>query len=256
MQLQPSTTTPRLAGRVAIVTGAGQGIGKVYARALAAAGAKVGLLDLADPAAVADEIRADGGEAVSGAADVTSPAAVAALVAETERRFGAVHVLVNNAALFTALRSQPFEQIASEEWDRVMAVNTRGPFECAKAVLPAMRRQGYGKIINIASGTVFKGSPNLLHYVASKGAVVAMTRVMARELGADGISVNCIAPGFTESEMALEHAKRSGPTVASRCFKRPETPEDLVGTLVFLASGESDFITGQTILVDGGSVMH
>jgi NAD(P)-dependent dehydrogenase (short-subunit alcohol dehydrogenase family) len=139
-----------------------------------------------------------------------------------------------------------------------MAVNARGPFECVKAVVPVMRRQHYGKIINIASGTVFKGTTHLMHYVASKGAIVAMTRVMARELGGDGIAVNCVAPGLTMSESV----KRSHPeewtlaNMASRAFKRREEPEDITGTVVFLASAESDFITGQTIVVDGGSALH
>jgi NAD(P)-dependent dehydrogenase (short-subunit alcohol dehydrogenase family) len=172
--------------------------------------------------------------------------------------------LVNNAALFGTLKLLPFMEIDSEEWDRVMAVNTRGPFECAKAVVPAMRRQGYGKIVNIASGTLFKGTTHLMHYVASKGAVVAMTRVMARELGEDRICVNCIAPGLTMSENVVRMygkgeeygAQHSSGTVNSRCFKREEVPEDITGALVFFASGESDFITGQTLLVDGGSVLH
>jgi NAD(P)-dependent dehydrogenase (short-subunit alcohol dehydrogenase family) len=181
---------------------------------------------------------------------------VQALVDAAIARFGTVHGLVNNAAIFTVLARKPFYEIDSAEWDRVMQVNTRGSFECAKAVVPAMRAQKYGKIVNVASGTLFKGSTGMMHYVASKGAVVAMTRVMARELGNDGICVNTIAPGFTESEMAGEHAKYSGPTVDSRCFKRPETPEDLVGTLIYLCAAESDFVTGQTIVVDGGSVLH
>jgi NAD(P)-dependent dehydrogenase (short-subunit alcohol dehydrogenase family) len=246
----------RLAGRVIVVTGAGQGIGKVYARGLAAEGALLVLTDLTDPTVVVAEIEGAGGTAFSRAADVTDARTVAALVAAAEERFGAVHALVNNAGIYTALASKPFYEIESPEWDRVMAVNARGSFECAKAVVPIMRRQQYGKIVNVASGTLFKGSPGLMHYVASKGAVVAMTRAMARELGPFNVCVNAIAPGFTESEMAGEHAKRSGPTVESRCFKRPETPEDLVGTVVFLCSAESDFITGQTIVVDGGSVFH
>jgi NAD(P)-dependent dehydrogenase (short-subunit alcohol dehydrogenase family) len=254
--LLQARTQGRLADRVIVVTGAGQGIGKVYAHGLAAAGAKLALCDLRDPADVAGEIESAGGEALSRACDITSPDAVRAFVEATAARFGTVHGLVNNAAMFTVLSSKKFWEIDSAEWDRVMAVNTRGSFECAKAVVPYLRKQKYGKIVNVASGTLFKGSPGMLHYVASKGAVVAMTRVMARELGEDNICVNAIAPGFTESEMAGEHAKRSGPTVQSRCFKRPETPEDLVGTVVFLCSGESDFITGQTILVDGGSVLH
>jgi len=253
-----SATAPggRLAGRVIIVTGAGQGIGKVYALGLAAEGATVVATDLTDPAPVAAQIVAAGGQAMSGAADVTDAPAVQALVDAAIARFGTVHGLVNNAAIFTVLARKPFYEIDSAEWDRVMQVNTRGSFECAKAVVPAMRAQKYGKIVNVASGTLFKGSPGMMHYVASKGAVVAMTRVMARELGNDGICVNTIAPGFTESEMAGEHAQYSGPTVESRCFKRPETPDDLVGTLVFLCAAESDFVTGQTIVVDGGSVLH
>jgi NAD(P)-dependent dehydrogenase (short-subunit alcohol dehydrogenase family) len=250
------TTGRRLADRVIVVTGAGQGIGKVYAHALAAEGAKLVLCDLSDPRGVAEAIEREGGQAVSRAADVTSPSAVRDLVHAAEERFGTIHALVNNAALFTALAKKPFEQIESDEWDRVMAVNTRGTFECVKAVAPIMRRQKYGKIVNIASGTLFKGSTGMLHYVASKGAVVAMTRVLARELGDDNICVNAVAPGFTESEMADEHAKQSGATVASRCFKRAETPEDVVGSVIFLCSGESDFITGQTLVVDGGSVFN
>jgi NAD(P)-dependent dehydrogenase (short-subunit alcohol dehydrogenase family) len=246
----------RLADRVIIVTGAGQGIGKVYAQGLAAEGATLVLTDLFDPSAVAAEINAGGGSALSLAADITDAAAVESVVAAADREFGAVHGLVNNAGIFTALERRPFYEISSDEWDRVMQINTRGSFECAKAVFPIMRRQQYGKIVNVASGTLFKGSTGMMHYVASKGAVVAMTRVMAREAGDYNICVNAVAPGFTESEMAGEHAKRSQATVESRCFKRPETPEDLVGTVVFLCSAESDFITGQTIVVDGGSVLH
>jgi NAD(P)-dependent dehydrogenase (short-subunit alcohol dehydrogenase family) len=252
-----SSTGGRLAERVIMVTGAGQGIGKAYAQALAAEGALVSLCDLRDPQPVVREIEAGGGKAFSRAADITDANAVKAFVDATVERFGTVHGLVNNAALFTALPSRPFTEIPSEEWDKVMAVNTRGSFECARAVVPHMRKQKYGKIVNIASGTLFKGSTGMMHYVASKGAVVAMTRVMARELGADNICVNAIAPGFTESEFVGEESiQRSGATVASRCFKRPEKPEDIVGAAVFLCSAESDFITGQTLLVDGGSVLH
>jgi NAD(P)-dependent dehydrogenase (short-subunit alcohol dehydrogenase family) len=250
------TNRGRLADRVIIVTGAGQGIGKVYAQGLAGEGATLVLTDLFDPSAVAAEINAGGGSALSLAADITDAAAVETVVRAAETKFGAVHGLINNAGIFTALERKPFYEISSAEWDRVMQINTRGSFECAKAVFPIMRRQQYGKIVNVASGTLFKGSTGMMHYVASKGAVVAMTRVMAREVGDYNICVNAIAPGFTESEMAGEHAKRSQATVESRCFKRPETPEDLVGTVVFLCSAESDFITGQTIVVDGGSVLH
>ena len=246
----------RLADRVIVVTGAGQGIGRIYANALAAEGAKVVLTDLNDPAAVAGEIASNGGQAISHAADITNSGQVAAVVSAAVKAFGTIHALVNNAAIFTALKARPFYEIPSDEWDQVMQINTRGSFECAKAVVPMMREQKYGKIVNIASGTLFKGSPGLMHYVASKGAVVAMTRVMARELGEFNIGVNALAPGFTESEMAGHMIPRSAATVQSRCFKRPETPQDLVGAVTFLCSSESDFMTGQTLVVDGGSVFN
>jgi NAD(P)-dependent dehydrogenase (short-subunit alcohol dehydrogenase family) len=248
----------RLSGRVVIVTGAAQGIGAVYARGLAAEGARVSVCDLADPAATVAAIQAAGGEALGQIADVTSPEAMSAFVNRTERAFGAVHVLINNAAIFGHLRPKPFTEISSLEWDQVMAANIRGPFECIKAVVPIMRRQHYGKIINIASGTVFKGTPMLLHYVTSKGAMVTMTRCLARELGDDGIAVNCIAPGLTMSEnvRARSNAQGIAANIATRCFKREEEPQDLVGTMIFLASAESDFITGQTLVVDGGSALN
>lgn len=248
----------RLTDRSIIVTGAAQGIGAAYAKALAAEGARVCVCDVTDPRSVADEIRAAGGQAIGTVTDVTSPSAVAAMVRATCDAFGTVHGLVNNAALFGSLKLQPFTDIESDEWDQVMAVNTRGTFECVKAVVPVMRKQKYGKIVNIASGTLFKGSTHLLHYVASKGAVVAMTRVMARELGDDNILVNCIAPGLTVSPAVRENytAQDIAANKATRALKREEEPEDLTGTLVFFLSAESDFITGQTLLVDGGSFMH
>jgi NAD(P)-dependent dehydrogenase (short-subunit alcohol dehydrogenase family) len=249
----------RLSGTSAIVTGAAQGIGATYAKALAAEGARVCLCDVAAPDAVVTEIRAAGGEAMGQVCDVTDPGAVAALVRATDEAFGGIQVLVNNAALFGKIAMKPFAEITSEEWDRVMTVNTRGTFECVKAVLPVMRRQGYGKIINIASGTVFKGTPMMLHYVSSKGAIVAMTRALARELGEHGIRCNALAPGLTLSEVVKgrnDYGAMRTANVASRSLKREEVPDDLVGALVFLASHDSDFMTGQTMLVDGGSAMH
>lgn len=250
----------RLSGRVAIVTGAAQGIGAQYAHALAAEGAAVVVGDLQDAAPVAKAINAAGGRALSVHLDVTDATSVRSMVAETVKQFGGVDILVNNAALFAQLALKPFEEIDSAEWDRVMAVNVRGAFECTKAAAPEMRKKKYGKIVNIASGTVFKGAPMLLHYVTSKGAIVAMTRSLARELGDDGIRVNTLAPGLVMSEGVRAHADWRGAAlnnnIASRAIKREATPEDMCGTLIYLCSAESDFVTGQVLVVDGGSVMH
>jgi NAD(P)-dependent dehydrogenase (short-subunit alcohol dehydrogenase family) len=238
-----------------MVTGARQGIGRAYSKAIAAEGASVVLCDLTDPIEVAGEIRASGSEVLSCAADITSHSAMRELLDRADKKFGRIDALVNNAGLFTTLKPQPFEQIDSDEWDRVMAVNVRGTFECVRAVAPLMRRQKYGKIVNIASGTVFKGSAGLMHYVASKGAVIAMTRSMARELGADNICVNVVAPGNTPPEGAQPN-ERGAATVATRALRRIETPGDIVGAVIFFCSAESDFITGQTLIVDGGAVFN
>jgi NAD(P)-dependent dehydrogenase (short-subunit alcohol dehydrogenase family) len=250
----------RLSGKVAIVTGAAQGIGAAYAKALAAEGAQLSICDLEVPTTVVKDIQAAGHKAIGFACDVTDATAVARLAADTEQTFGGIHILVNNAGIFANLALKPLNEISSQEWDLVMAVNVRGSFECAKAVLPVMRRQKYGKIINVASGTVFKGAPMLLHYVSSKGAVVAMTRAMAREVGNDGVRVNCIAPGLTMSEGVVANSDWAGAVVsnnvASRCIKRDATPKDLTGAIIFLASTDSDFMSGQTVVVDGGSVTH
>ncbi|MCP8892043.1 SDR family NAD(P)-dependent oxidoreductase [Sphingomonas hankookensis] len=250
----------RLTGRSIIVTGAAQGIGAIYAMALAKEGARLAICDIASPNDTADAIRAAGGEVFAAACDVTDARAVARFVADVEATYGGIQILVNNAALFGNLALKPLEQITSDEWDRVMSVNVRGSFECVKAVMPVMRRQGYGKIVNIASGTVFKGAPMMLHYVSSKGAIVAMTRSIAREAGDAGIRCNCLAPGLTMSANVAANGDWAGriseANIASRCLKREAVPEDLTGTLIFLASGDSDFMTGQTIVVDGGSVTH
>lgn len=250
----------RLDGKVAIITGSAQGIGAAYAKALAAEGAKVGLCDLKSPDSVAREIGRSGGVAFAQACDVTDRTAIEALVAKAEKSFGSVQILVNNAALFAGLALKPFFDIEGSEWDRVMAVNVRGSFECVRAVFPAMKHAGYGKIVNIASGTVFKGTPRMLHYVSSKGAVVGMTRALAREVGDYGIRVNCLAPGLTLSEGVIANKDYADAmvsnNVASRCLKREATPNDIIGAMLFLVSPDSDFMTGQTIVVDGGSVAH
>jgi len=249
----------RLSGRVAIVTGAAQSIGVAYAKGLAAEGAKVSIADVEPADGVVRAIRDAGGEAMSQICDVSDAKAVARLIRSTDEAFGGVHILVNNAALAARLVHKPLEELSSEEWDRVFAVNVRGSFECVKAALPIMRRQKYGKVINISSGTVFKGVTYMLHYVATKGAVIAMTRSMANELGKDGIRVNAIAPGLTSTEYMKSRNDIADYLVTmakSRAISREEMPEDLVGACVFLASADSDFISGQTLVVDGGQVMH
>jgi NAD(P)-dependent dehydrogenase (short-subunit alcohol dehydrogenase family) len=248
----------RLADKVVIVTGGSIGIGHAYSLGLAAEGARVVVADIADPQPTVKEIEARGGQALGASCDVSREEDTLDLATKTLQRFGRIDVLVNNAALYGTLRRRPFMEIPLEEWDRVMAVNLRGLFLCARAVFPAMKAQGKGKIINIASSTFFKGVPNYIHYTTSKGGVVGFTRSLARELGDVGIRVNAIAPGFTlsgENEKNMpEEGKQAN--IRLRMLKRAQVPDDLVGTLVFLASDDSDFITGQTIAVDGGSVVH
>lgn len=249
-----------LEGRSVIVTGGAQGIGAEYARALAAAGASVSVCDVLDPAAIVAEINGAGGAAIGRTGDITSAGDMAELAEETASAFGGIDALVNNAAIFTSLRRTPFLEIGSEEFDRVMAVNVRGTFETIKAVVPHMQKKKYGKIVNVSSTTVLVGQPLLLHYVSSKGAIIAMTRSLARELGGDGIRVNCVAPGFTLSEGVAANEQNTenlrSSIAATRAIRREQVPEDLVGTMLFLCSSGSDFVTGQTIVVDGGSSMH
>jgi len=251
----------RLDGRVAILTGGAKGIGKHYARALAAEGARLMIADIADGSEVAAALAGDyGANAVESAiTDVSDEGAVRGLVARTMERFGRIDILVNNAALFAPLQETKCTDIDVDTWDRVMAINLRGPFLLVKYVVPHMSAQGYGKIINIGSGTAFRGIPWMLHYVTSKGGIMAMTRALSRELGEHGIRVNTLAPGFTMSETVIAenpgHVETArARAVASRALKRDEQPADLLGALVFLASPDSDFVTGQTIAVDGGNV--
>lgn len=250
----------RLEGRVAIVTGGAKGIGRHYAQALAAEGARVMIADIADGKDVADRIAAKSGanSVASAKFDVSDEAQVKKLVAQTMDRFGQLDVLVNNAALYANLAPTKATEIDAALWDQVMAVNVRGPFLMAKHVVPHMKERKRGKIINISSGTAYKGIPHMLHYVTSKGAMVSFTRALSRELGEFGISVNTLAPGLVLSDTGIEnvahHDEMRTPVRNSRAFKRDMFPEDLLGALVFLASGDSDFITGQTIAVDGGSI--
>ena len=248
----------RLNDRVVIVTGGGQGIGRAYALGLAAEGARVVVADIADPAPTVKEIEARGGQALGVSCDVSQESDTQQLATTALARFGRVDVLVNNAAVYGTLKRRPFMEIPVEEWDRVMAVNLRGLFLCARAVFPAMKAQGKGKIINISSSTFFKGVPHYIHYTTSKGGVVGFTRSLARELGEFGIRVNAVAPGFTlsgENEKNISEERKAA-NIRMRMLQRAQVPEDLVGTVVFLASDDSDFMTGQTILVDGGSSVH
>ena len=247
----------RIEGKTAIITGAGRGIGAVMAKHMASEGANVVVTDVLDTDATVEAINAAGGNAMGMKCDVTSDENLAAVVEATERQYGKLDILVNNASIFAALQPKPFLQIDNDEFDKVMTVNARGVHQATKAVVPAMIRAGGGKIVNIASGTFYYGPPGLSHYTASKGAVIALTRGYGRELGDKNIQINAIAPGLTESESIRGHAgfdPARGPTVASRSIKRDMVPEDLLGSLMFLITPDSDFLTGQTINVDGGKV--
>jgi len=248
----------RLKEKVVIITGGARGIGRAYCLGLATEGARGVVADIADPMRTGKEVEARGAQALGVECDVSREEDTLRLATETLARFGRIDVLVNNAALYGALERRPFMDIPVEEWDRVMAINLRGLFLCSRAVFPAMKTQGKGKIVNIASGTFFKGVPNYIHYTTSKGGVVGFTRSLARELGEFGIRVNAIAPGFTlsgENEKNMP-AEGKDANVRMRMLKRAEVPEDIVGTLIFLASDDSDFITGQTVVVDGGGSVH
>ncbi|HSS72607.1 MAG TPA: 3-oxoacyl-ACP reductase family protein [Gaiellaceae bacterium] len=239
--------TVRLEGRVALVTGGAQGIGAAIAEGLAAEGATVAIADLSPPEG---SIRAD----------VANEDDVGRMIDETLERHGRLDILINNAGLYASLAMRPFTEIPLEEWRQVMDVNLASMFLTCRAVVPVMREQGGGKIVNISSGTPFRGVPFLLHYVTSKGAIVALTRALAKELGKDDIRVNCVAPGFTMSAGVEAHPevveKLRDVSVAARTIQRDQVPEDVVGAVVFLCTPAADFITGQTMVIDGGQYFH
>lgn len=251
----------RLEGRAAIVTGGGHGIGAAYCRALAEEGAHVAVVDIDGKAAeqIAAEISKGGHDALAISADVSVEADTLRMAAAARERFGRIDILINNAAIFSTVPMSrvPIEDVPIGEWDKLMAVNLRGTFLCCRAVLATMREQRGGSIINISSGTALSGSPSRIHYVTSKAGILGFTRCLAREVGADGIRVNTVAPGSTLSEPdpSEEVISFRKERVADRALPRIQYPEDLVGAVVFLASDDSGFITGQTLVVDGGAVM-
>jgi len=247
----------RLDGKVAIITGGAAGIGFAYAKRFLAEGARVVVADIADPRSAADKLDPTG-RALGVHTDVSDAASVRTMVETALARFARIDVLVNNAAVFATLKPQRFDEIPEAEWDRVMAVNVRGVWNCARAVVPTMRAQGGGRIVNVASAIVAKGTALLMHYVTSKGAVVAMTRALARELGPDRITVNAVAPGLILSDTVQANPEITGfqeaAIMQARSLKRDAFPDDVEGTVVFLASDDSAFMSGQTLIVDGGSV--
>jgi 3-oxoacyl-[acyl-carrier protein] reductase len=249
-----------LKDKVVIVTGGGHGIGRAYCHGFAEAGTKVVAADIDEPAAekVAGEIiKQFDGKALAAKVDVANEQSTKDMVRVALKKFGQLDILVNNAAIFATIPMNRggIDTIDPAEWDRMMAVNLKGMFFCCRAVLPTMRRQRAGKIINISSGTVLSGSAGRIHYVTSKAGVIGFTRTLAREVGDDSINVNAIAPGSTLSEdnPSEEVLKMRGARVDDRCFKRVQLPKDLVGTVLFLASPLSDFMTGQTVAIDGGA---
>jgi NAD(P)-dependent dehydrogenase (short-subunit alcohol dehydrogenase family) len=243
-------------GKVAIVTGGAQGIGRAIAEALAREGARIVIADLQGAGEAASAFQ----DGLGITADVADEASVQRLADEVVERYGTIDVLVNNAGLYASLEMRSFEQIPLDEWRRVMDVNVASMFLMCRAVAPVMRAAGGGKIVNISSGTPFRGVPFLLHYVTSKGAIVAFTRALAKELGKDNILVNCVAPGFTMSAGVEAHPevveKLRDVSVSARTIQRDQLPEDVTGAVVFLAGPGSDFITGQSIVIDGGQTFH
>jgi len=253
----------RLKDKVAVITGAAQGIGAAFAAGFAREGAKIVIGDIADAAETVKRVKKEGSEAIYVKTDVNHEQECFAMIKAGADRFGTIDILINNAAVFANIVLKPFNEISSEEYKRVVEINTSGAFHCIKAAYPYMKDKG-GKIINLSSASILEGVPGMPHYVASKGAMMALTRCMARELGDANIRVNTIAPGFTHSEggdlfdsnKALPLPPLDQLQIPGRCLKRPGVPEDLVGLALFLASEESAFITGQMIVHDGGLSLY
>lgn len=249
----------RLKEKVAVVTGGAKGLGRAFALRLAEEGAKVMVVtrkDMQNLLETVRQIETRGGDARAFQADVAVEDDTRAMAEATINEFGRIDILINNAAIYDGIKRKPFYEIDPDEWDLVMSVNVKGAFLATRAVFPYMRDQGYGKIVNLASEVFFTGSHGFAHYVASKGGIIGLTRALAVELGSFNICVNCLAPGFTDTEASRGLADVTKYDTSRTPLKRLERPEDLTGAALFLASPESDFITGQTLLVDGGRAMH
>jgi NAD(P)-dependent dehydrogenase (short-subunit alcohol dehydrogenase family) len=253
----------RLKDKVAIVTGAARGLGRSFSLKLAQEGAKIVAMNIVlrpkdkeDLDETVKQIKAMGAEATPFVGDVSLAKDTSAMAEAAVKAFGKVDILINNAAIYDGLKRKPFYEIDLDEWDLVMKVNVKGAFLCTRAVFPYMKNQGYGKIVNIASEVFFTGSHGFAHYVASKGGIIGMTRALAIELGPHGIRINCVAPGFTDTEASRGIADVTKYDTSKTPLGRVVKPEDLTRAALYLASPDSDFVTGQTILVDGGRVMH
>ncbi len=253
----------RLKDRVAIITGAAQGIGAAFAVGFAKEGAKIVVADIGDGSKTVQRIKDGGGDAIYVKTDVNQEEACVAMAKAAFDKFGGIDILINNAAIFGGIVLKPFTEVTSEEYKHVIEVNTSGAFHCIKAVFSYMKDRG-GKIVNMSSASILEGVPGMPHYVASKGAIMALTRCMARELGDFNIRINSISPGFTHSEggdqfdksKALPLPPLDDLQIPFRCLKRPGKPADLVGLALFLVSDESSFITGQMVVHDGGLSLY
>jgi 3-oxoacyl-[acyl-carrier protein] reductase len=248
----------RLEDKVAIVTGGGRGLGKAYCLRMAEEGARVVAADILEREAeeTASEIKAKGGAAIAIKADVTSEADTQRMAEETIKKFGRIDILVNNAGYYYGMVRKPFYEVSSEEWDKAMVVNAKGTWLCCKAVFPQMKKQGKGKIINVATEAFFAPTKGFIHYTASKAAVIGITRVLAGELGQYGICVNVIAPGVIDTAATRTYIDIEKMSTSSVPMGRLGVPEDIVGSIVFFASDDSDFISGQSLLIDGARRVH
>lgn len=254
----------RLKDKVAIITGAGQGLGREFALAFVKEGAQVVIAEInfENAQKVAKEINDAGGQALAIKTDVTSMKDTEEMARKTVETFGRIDILINNAAIYYGVQMKPFTQLSEAEWDKMMEVNVKGMWLCCRAVYPQMKAQGKGKIVNMSSAVFDLGIPFVLHYVTSKGAVVGLTRALAKEVGADGIYVNCINPGYTWTEASQKLGQSFPPGFLNvvddimQVIKRREQPSDLTGAAIYLASDESDFVTGQSLVIDGGMAMH